>query len=143
SGQSVISAHRRPGASLCSPGRGMSSDLLQLAPPPGRGCQQLTVLGKSRYPVCMEMTSLNISLPSELKEFIEEKVASGGYGTASEYVRELIREARKVAAQAKLETLLLAAVEQLDRGEGIEMTPKFWEDLCRDLKQRLAKKTAA
>jgi antitoxin ParD1/3/4 len=34
------------------------------------------------------MTSMNISVPESMKEFIEEEVSSGGYGTASEYVRE-------------------------------------------------------
>jgi antitoxin ParD1/3/4 len=36
-------------------------------------------------------TSMNISLPGPLKEWIEEQVASGGYSTASEYVREVLR----------------------------------------------------
>jgi len=34
---------------------------------------------------------MNISLPKRLKAFVEEQVASRGYGTTSEYVRELIR----------------------------------------------------
>lgn len=34
---------------------------------------------------------MNISLPRALKSFVEEQVASRGYGTTSEYVRELIR----------------------------------------------------
>ena len=40
----------------------------------------------------MRMTSLNISLPEALKEYIEGQVASGDWGTPSEYVRELIRQ---------------------------------------------------
>ncbi len=47
------------------------------------------------------MTSLNISLPESLKAFVEEKVRKGGYGTASEYVRELIRAARKRVRRAR------------------------------------------
>lgn len=39
----------------------------------------------------MPMTSLNISLPEALKEYVEGQVASGDWGTPSEYVRELIR----------------------------------------------------
>lgn len=35
---------------------------------------------------------MNISLPETLKAFIDEQVASRGYGTSSEYVRELIRK---------------------------------------------------
>jgi antitoxin ParD1/3/4 len=34
---------------------------------------------------------MNISLPDSLKDFVDEQVASRGYGTSSEYVRELIR----------------------------------------------------
>lgn len=37
------------------------------------------------------MTTMNISLPDGLKSFVDERVASEGYGTSSEYVRELIR----------------------------------------------------
>ena len=38
------------------------------------------------------MTTMNISLPEALKDFVDEQVATRGYGTSSEYVRELIRK---------------------------------------------------
>jgi len=34
---------------------------------------------------------MNISLPESLKDFVDEQVNERGYGTSSEYVRELIR----------------------------------------------------
>jgi len=34
---------------------------------------------------------MNISLPDSLKAFVDEQVSLRGYGTSSEYVRELIR----------------------------------------------------
>lgn len=37
------------------------------------------------------MATMNISLPESLKEFVDERVVKGQYGTSSEYVRELIR----------------------------------------------------
>lgn len=37
------------------------------------------------------MTTMNISLPESLKAFVDGQVAERGYGTSSEYVRELIR----------------------------------------------------
>jgi antitoxin ParD1/3/4 len=37
------------------------------------------------------MATMNVSLPDALKEFVDEKVAAASYGTASEYIRELIR----------------------------------------------------
>jgi antitoxin ParD1/3/4 len=38
------------------------------------------------------MSTMNISLPDTLKAFVDEQVAQRGYGTSSEYVRELIRK---------------------------------------------------
>ena len=38
------------------------------------------------------MSTMNISLPEQLKSFVDEQVASRRYGTSSEYVRELIRK---------------------------------------------------
>lgn len=38
------------------------------------------------------MTTMNISLPDTLKSFVDEQVSQRGYGTSSEYVRELIRK---------------------------------------------------
>ena len=35
---------------------------------------------------------MNISLPDTLKAFVDEQVTQRGYGTSSEYVRELIRK---------------------------------------------------
>jgi len=35
---------------------------------------------------------MNISLPETLKSFVDEQVNQRGYGTSSEYVRELIRK---------------------------------------------------
>jgi antitoxin ParD1/3/4 len=50
------------------------------------------------------MSTMNISLPEELKDFVDEQVKRG-YGTSSEYVRELIR---KDQDQLRLRELLLA-----------------------------------
>jgi antitoxin ParD1/3/4 len=38
------------------------------------------------------MSTMNISLPDSLKEFVDEQVTQRGYGTSSEYVCELIRK---------------------------------------------------
>jgi antitoxin ParD1/3/4 len=34
---------------------------------------------------------MNVSLPDELRAFVDEQVSGGRYGSTSEYVRELIR----------------------------------------------------
>ena len=51
------------------------------------------------------MTTMNISLPDALKSFVDEQVSQRGYGTSSEYVRELIR---KDQDRQQLRSLLLA-----------------------------------
>ncbi len=38
------------------------------------------------------MSTMNISLPESLKAFVDEQVSQRGYGTSSEYLRELIRK---------------------------------------------------
>ena len=35
---------------------------------------------------------MNISLPDSLKDYVDEQVGECGYGTSSEYIRELIRK---------------------------------------------------
>ena len=48
---------------------------------------------------------MNVSLPQALKSFVDEQVNARGYGTSSEYVRELIR---KDQDRQRLRGLLLA-----------------------------------
>ena len=43
------------------------------------------------------MSTMNISLPDELKQFVDQRLQSEGYGTSSEYLRELIRRNRDCA----------------------------------------------
>jgi antitoxin ParD1/3/4 len=51
------------------------------------------------------MSTMNISLPSALKSFVDEQVSQGSYGTSSEYLRELIRKDKD---RLHLRSLLLA-----------------------------------
>ena len=37
------------------------------------------------------MTTMNVSLPDDLKGFVDSQVSQGHYGSTSEYVRDLIR----------------------------------------------------
>ena len=88
---------------------------------------------QTSYPGCMEMTSLNISLPKVLKEYVETQVAGGTYSTPSEFLRELIREDRKRRAQEKLESALM---DGLNSGPPVEMNVDAWEHKRRQLRER-------
>lgn len=71
------------------------------------------------------MTTLNISLPESMRAFIDEQIAQGGYSTASEYIRDLIRQAQKLAAKEKLDNMLL---EGLASGKPVEVTDEWWQE---------------
>lgn len=79
------------------------------------------------------MTSVNISLPTNQRQFIEQKVAKGGYSTVSEYFRELVRQDEQREAEARLDSLLLQALES---GEPTPMTKKDWADVRKEVRRR-------
>ena len=82
------------------------------------------------------MTSMNISLPEPLRDFVEEQVQTGGFGTASEYLRDLIRQAQKQKAQDRLEVLLLEGLNS----PTAEMTVQDWADIRQEVRERLAQR---
>ncbi|WP_207062868.1 type II toxin-antitoxin system ParD family antitoxin [Motiliproteus sp. SC1-56] len=54
------------------------------------------------------MSTMNISLPDSLKGFVDDQVSQRGFGSSSEYVRELIRRDQD---RAKLRSLLREGIE--------------------------------
>jgi antitoxin ParD1/3/4 len=51
------------------------------------------------------MTTMNISLPDSMKLFVDQQVSQRGYGTSSEYLRELIRKDQE---RTGLKSLIMA-----------------------------------
>lgn len=80
----------------------------------------------------MPSTTMNVSLPEQMKSFVEERLESGGYGSVSEYVRELIREDQKRREEEKLEKLLLSRLESDESEFSIE-------EVRRELARRVKK----
>lgn len=83
------------------------------------------------------MKSMNISLPESMRAYVEEQVASGGYSTASEYFRELVRSDQKSKANERLEALLL---EGLQSGNATPITNKDWQDIRQAVRQEATKR---
>ena len=75
------------------------------------------------------MTTMNISLPDEMKAFIESQVGQEGYATASEYLRALIRDAQKRKAKQALEAKFREALES---GPSTPMTREDWVALRKE-----------
>ena len=78
------------------------------------------------------MTTMNISLPDSLKEFVDQQVTTAGYGTASEYVRELIRRDQD---RLQLRRLLLDGAQSEPTGFG---DADYFVSLRASIKKRLA-----
>ena len=78
--------------------------------------------------------SLNISLPEDMKDWIDAQVARAGYGTTSEYFRQLVREDQRRQVKDEIDAKLLAALES---GDPIEMTPEWWEERRKLLARRV------
>lgn len=85
----------------------------------------------------MATTTLHISLPEELKRYVQERTAAEAFSNPSDYVRTLIREDRKRKAADHLETLLL---EGLGSGEPVALDEADWASMRAEVEARLAGK---
>jgi antitoxin ParD1/3/4 len=87
---------------------------------------------------------MNVSLTPELEQFINEKVSSGMYSTASEVVREALRllsESEEIRRR-KFEALkrdIAVGLEQANRGELID-GEKAFERIQKSLREKGARK---
>ena len=81
------------------------------------------------------MTSMNISLPEELKDYVEQKTKTG-YSTPSEFMRELIREDQKRQTKDRLDDMLLKGLES---GSPMKIGPNFWIKLQKEALLKLRK----
>ena len=78
------------------------------------------------------MTTMNISLPEKMKEFVDGRVEAGHYGTASEYVRDLIRKDSEHQVKERnehLDALLLEGLKSLEDEGTFEVTDEYWSQL--------------
>lgn len=75
------------------------------------------------------MSVMNISLPGDLREFIEAQVVEEGYESIDEYVSAVIMEVRKRKAMQDLVAKLDEAVAS---GPAEPMTPEDWEAIERE-----------
>lgn len=83
------------------------------------------------------MTTMNISLPDEMKVFVEAQMAHEGYASASEYVRALIREAQRRQAKRDLDAKLLEGLQ----GPAVVMDRDDWDSMKREAMEGLAGET--
>jgi antitoxin ParD1/3/4 len=83
---------------------------------------------------------MNISLPPTLKEWVEDQVNRRGFGTASEYIRQVLREEQERQVRQRIDTALLHGIES---GASTPMTAQDWKDIRQEGRRRLAKRKKA
>jgi antitoxin ParD1/3/4 len=96
-------------------------------------------IGKNRcigYDIRMRSV-MNVSLPPVLKQWVDEQVKDRGFGTASEFIRDMLRRAREKSAHDRIEQALLRAVDTPIS----PMTDQDWRDIASE-GRKLAKKRA-
>jgi antitoxin ParD1/3/4 len=79
------------------------------------------------------MATMNVSLPDELKAFVDQQVAAHGYASTSEYLRDLIRKQRDIE---QLRQMLLDGASSPVVGE---MDAGYFDQLRRRARTRAKK----
>ena len=79
------------------------------------------------------MSSLQVTLPEELRKFVESEAAAGGFDSPGTYVQELLRAVWRHKEKTALEENLIAASEG---GPPVQVTPEFWEELKARVRRR-------
>lgn len=81
------------------------------------------------------MQTLNIAIPDALNDYVLRQVEEQGYGSASEYVHELILVAQKEEVRRRLEAELLLGLQS---GPGEPLTARDWQAMRREIQNRHA-----
>ena len=80
------------------------------------------------------MTTINMSLPDQMKEFVDEQVGDGGYVSPSDYFQALLLEEQKRKAEQKLEEMLQ---QGLASGANA-LDEKEWDDIRGELRSSVS-----
>jgi antitoxin ParD1/3/4 len=82
-------------------------------------------------------TSINISLPGPLKDWVEVQVEAGDFGTSSEYIRHLLRRERE--ERADLEAMLVEGMNS----PRIELNDAEWSKIRKEVHGLIDARAAA
>jgi antitoxin ParD1/3/4 len=81
---------------------------------------------------------MSIRLPHDVEDSIRRKVQRGQFSDEGEVVREAIRLLDEREAQFDaLRAEVRVGLDELDRGEGIELTPEVWDEIDREVDERM------
>ena len=78
------------------------------------------------------MATMNISVTDQMRAWVETQVGEGRYATASDCLRDLVRE--RMDREAKLAALRVEIQKGIDSG----ISEKSWEEFKGELRARAA-----
>lgn len=55
---------------------------------------------------CMSRHTMSFALPESMRDYIDDRVATGNYGNTSEYIRDLVRRDQEEQARKRLRYLI-------------------------------------
>jgi antitoxin ParD1/3/4 len=70
--------------------------------------------------------TISFAIPESTVEYIDQRVATGGYGNRSEYIRDLVRRDQREQARLRLRQLV---AEGLASSAATPMSLADWSDL--------------
>jgi Arc/MetJ-type ribon-helix-helix transcriptional regulator len=81
-----------------------------------------------------QSSTMTISLPEDLKQFVKQRSRTAHFGTPSDYIRGLIREDLKHLEAERLEIELMKGLKS---GKGIPMTKDAWKRMRAEAAKRI------
>ncbi len=76
------------------------------------------------------MATMNVSLPDQMREWVENQVESGVYSNASDYIRDLIRRDQQYNDKRD------ALIQALEAGEKSGISKRTLDEIWMDVKTR-------
>jgi antitoxin ParD1/3/4 len=90
--------------------------------------------------MAQRLTTVNVSMPKRMRDFIKTRMKEGGFANTSEYMRHLIRMDE---SQLDEETLRILIKRGLEGGPSITMDKDRWRDFCDQLARKHRRKKSA
>lgn len=87
----------------------------------------------------MAARNTSVSLGDHFTDFIDKQVASGRYSSASDVIRTGLRKLEE--DEEKLEWLrarIAEGMEDVEKGQLINDSEEFWDEINREVKERVA-----
>ena len=82
------------------------------------------------------MATMNISVTDQMRAWVEAQVGEGRYATASDCLRDLVRE--RMDYEEKLSALKISVQQGFDSG----LSDQSWQEAIAEVRERIARRAS-